>query len=331
MKVGLLGAGGIAQTHAKALRRLGAEIDCVCSRTLEGAMAFDSSAAAYDDFERMLDERKIEALYVCLPPDAHHGQVEKAAERGIHLFLEKPVALTTKQAESQVAAIEKAGVVSLVGHHLRFSDPVVRLREMVARGEAGQPTLFQAAWLCNALHSPWWSKVERSGGQLVEQAIHLYDLAYHLFGKPMVVSAHLDNLCHDRIEGYTVEDTSASLIRFENGAIATVSASNCAVPTQWRGTWRAVFGNTTVESDGSKATLWHTGKSAEYFFSTNQQVRSEDVTGSADVYLEQSRHFLAAVRGEIESLTPARQGLEVLHLVLAAVESAKRDGATVRL
>jgi len=337
LRVAMLGAGGIARTHARCLRESGAEIAAVCARTEASAGAFvDGSAPgakAYTDFLKMLDVERPDALYVSLPPGAHRGQVETAAQIGLPLFLEKPIALDVERAEAQVRAIEKHGVVSLVGYQMRFSDPVRRLRELIDQGEAGRATLFQGTYLCNALHAPWWRDAEVGGGQLVEQAIHLYDLAMYLGGPVDSVSGFAANLTHGNVDGYTVDDTSAALLRFRDGGAASLAASNSAVPTRWQASWRAVFQNVTVAapSGGETTFSYSKGQPAEHFWQSGEALREEAVPSQTDPYLAQTQHFLQAVRGEVASLAPARHGLRGLRLVKAVQESARRGGAPVEI
>lgn len=344
IRVGFLGAGGFAGQHAKRLRGMeGVEVVAACARSRASAEKFvaehgaegGEGGRAYDDFDAMLREAGLDALYVVLPPGAHEGQVERAAERGVHLFLEKPIALTVERGESMARAIEKAGVRSFVGYHLRFTEPVRRLKAMMEGGEAGTPTLFDATWVCNALHGGWWRDVTQSGGQLFEQVVHLYDLAMHLMGQPAWVSATMSRLCHEDVPDYTVEDTSAAVIRFASGAVASITGSNCAVPTQWRSEARVVCRNVVAElapGGGNEATFTHTrGMRSEDVWRTGAAIEKETVPAGEDPYLEEAKHFLAVVRGEAESLTPVQDGLASLRLVDAAVRSAEADGQPMQL
>jgi predicted dehydrogenase len=195
IRVGILGAGFMGKTHAQRLTKSGqASVEAICSQPLETAQRLSDEvtggkARVFEDLMKMLEQVKLDALYVCLPPFAHDGQVEAAAGKGIHLFLEKPLALTVERAQSMVSAIERAGVVSMMGYHMRFAPPVRKLKAMIERGSAGRPALMQAAYLCNALHGAWWRDVKRCGGQALEQVIHLYDMALHLLGAAKTVSA----------------------------------------------------------------------------------------------------------------------------------------------
>jgi len=341
VRVAFLGAGGIATTHARAALACGATVVAACGRTTDSAGRFVAKAApgagAYDDLDRMLDAHAPDALYVCLPPDAHAGQAERAAARGVALFLEKPLALTVERAASIAAAVGRAGVVSHVGYQMRFAGPVWRLKQMLADGSAGRPVLFQAAYLCNALHAPWWRDAARSGGQAFEQAIHLYDLATHLFGPPTSVTAWADNLTHGDVEGYTSEDASASVVRFAGGGAASIAATNCATPTQWRTPFRVVCRNVTAEFESAtEATFTHTaGRPSEHYWRTKTTPTSERVTGGGeDVYVAQTRAFLDAVRGDADAratLAPASEGLLGVRLVSAVLASARAGGTPVAI
>lgn len=337
IRVAFLG-GRFNLTHAQSLKKLdGIEIVAACTRHMEtaGQIARECSPETrpFDNFDRMLAEVAFDALYVALPPFAHDGEVERVAEKGIHLFLEKPIALTLDRAQSQVRAIEKAGVVSQVGYHMRFAEPVRRLKQLLDDGTAGRPTLFDGAYLCNALHGAWWRDVTKSGGQAVEQIIHQYDLAMHLLGRPISVSAQAGNLCHQDVEGYTIEDTSAAVIGFENGAMAAMVGSNCAVPMQWRSEFRIICRNLTahVRELGDATFTFTHGQPSEHYWKTKTHPESEAINVNTDPYLEENAHFVECIRNQVQTMTPARDGLESLRLVLAVAESARRGGERIVL
>ena len=129
VRIGFLGTGGIAQAHAKSLLKLpDVKITALCNRHLEKAQTFNAKnaggqAACYDDFSLMLQQETLDVLYICMPPGALNGQAEAAAAQGIHLLLEKPIALTAERGQSIAAAVKKTGVVCQIGHHWRHTAP----------------------------------------------------------------------------------------------------------------------------------------------------------------------------------------------------------------
>jgi predicted dehydrogenase len=339
IRVGILGAGSMGRTHGQRVaEQRGAEVVAICSRTLASAEALSEeltggAATATDDFDRMLADGKLDALYVCLPPAAHAGEVEKAARQGIHLMLEKPLALTVRRASSMARAIRQAGVISHVGYHMRFAAPVRKLAGWIADGSAGTPVLFQGRFFCNALHGEWWRDVEQSGGQVFEQAIHVYDMAMHLLGRPERVCGFAANLTHTDVTDYTVDDNSVSILRFESGAMATIAASNSAEPMAWKGDFRVVCRNVSVEFEGlDRATFaWSGGEPAERFWQTGRDLRRRTIDKPTDCYLEQTREFLRAIAGKPSSLASVEEGLAGVKMVAGVLRSSAGNGKAVSL
>ena len=153
LRVGIVGAGFMGQTHGQhLLQHDDVRIVAICDRAGDAAMKVKEklkaeAATVFTDFDRMLAECPLDVLYVCLPPYAHNGQVEKAAAKGIHLFLEKPIALTLARAESMVKAIEASGVVSQVGYHFRFRRSIEQLRRRLADGSRRAADLVRGTLL----------------------------------------------------------------------------------------------------------------------------------------------------------------------------------------
>jgi predicted dehydrogenase len=323
LRVGILGT-GFAGVHVGALKKIdGVEICGVASRRKETAMDFISknniAAAAYGNFKAMLDAEKPDIAYICLPPFAHGDEVAMAARRGIHLFLEKPIALDSAQAEAMVEAIEANGVKSQVGFHMRFRRCVRRLKAMLEDGSAGKPTLFSGRFWANMDGPEWWRDRNRSGGQIFEQVIHIYDLAAYLFGPVARTQGMFANLCHRGRDDYSIEDTSVGTLGFANGAIGVVTGSNCAVPGHFFGDFRAACEKATLDHVCTGRSWIEPGRSTMYHGQDKKDVIIED----EDPYLLENLDFIGAIREGRPTTTPARHGLEVIRLVESVIGSAK--------
>lgn len=281
----------------------------------------------------MLEEQKLDALYVCLPPGAHCGQAEAAAARGIHLMLEKPIALTMQRAESIRAAVKKAGVLCEIGHHWRHTAPVRRLKGMLEDGSAGRPLMMQGRFFVNALFPAWWRDPAMGGGQLIEQAIHVYDLARHFLGEAQTISAFVDGLNHQRFPDYRVDDVSASVIRFRNGAIASICGANCAEPCNGSVTSTVLCQNVMVEfrSPDEATFIYHGGKVSEEIAKGEGKVTREEVKNQGNNYELLGANFISDIRGQEQLRSSVDDGVEDLRLVLAAAESSRADGTPQRL
>jgi len=327
IKAAILGMGNMGRRHAKNLMKLeGVTVTGLCGRTMEAGRKFNAEQhcdiPVYDDFDKMLAEVEMDALVVCLPPNQHNGQIEKAADKGIHIFTEKPLALTMERAESIAEAVKKNKVFSQVAYNMRFMSGVTRLKELMDSGVTGRPTLFTATFECNDLHSSWWRHLDQGGGQVYEQAIHLYDLATYTMGDAVAVSGFMGNLCHRDVPGYTIEDTSAVTLLFKTGAMATIACSNCAEPGEWRLPFYCVFENMIAN---------FRDENSPTFIFTKEGNRGENVTEDVDTHMAEIAYFVDVLRGEKPEFCSIAEGLKNLKVVAAVVESAKNGGAVQRL
>jgi predicted dehydrogenase len=319
LRVGILGPGGIAARHARAAAALADEVElvAVCGRNGVGAQAFAAAHGgdAYADFMRMLDGARLDLLIVALPPFAHTGQVEDAARRGIHLLVEKPIALDIARAQSMVEA--SSSVHAACGFMYRFGAAVERWEAV----DTGIALHFSGSFHCNALHAPWWRSTDKSGGQMVEQLIHLIDLARHSLGMPTTVYARAANLRHRDVPGYDGEDVSAIVLGYDDGRIGVLHASNAAVPGRWMKQWQIVAERAT----GAFAD-WNTAE----IVTTAGEVQAERVTAERDPFVAQLANVAAAIREKRAPHVPLQDGLDSLRIALAARMSA-RDRVEVAL
>jgi predicted dehydrogenase len=320
LRVGLLGCGGIAARHAGAIASLSERLELVacCGRDLDRTRAFAEShgGQAFVDLDRMIDEG-IDLLIATLPPYNRRGEIEHAAARGVNLLVEKPIALDMESANRMVAAVEAAGVVAAIGFMYRFGDAVRRWREL----DTGPAGLYVGGYHCNALHAHWWRKRGQSGGQILEQAIHQIDLVRHLVGEPDSVYARYANLFHRDVPDYDVEDLSATIFGWDDGRIASLTASNIAIPGVWHKEWAIMAEHMTGRfTSWNDAVLTHTA----------DEVSSETIVGETDPFVAQLADVASAILERREPYIPLREGANTLRLALAAVESA-REGWELRL
>jgi predicted dehydrogenase len=317
LRVGLLGCGGIAKRHAAAVAALPERMQLVacCGRDEHKVAAFSAEhrAAPYVDLRRMLDEQQLDLMIVALPPHAHSGQLEMIAAAGVHLLVEKPIALDAQRAGAMVEAVRKAGVVAACGFMYRFGDAVVRWDEARAAGATGRVGLFVGQFHCNALHAHWWRHRALSGGQMMEQLIHIVDLARHQLGEPQTVYARAANFFHRHVPGYDSDDVSAIVLGYEDGRIGVLNATNGAIPGQWDKLWQIVGERMTGRFTGwNSAVLTHT-----------DEARVENIDTRTDVFVLQLVDVAAAIRERRAPRVPLSEGAATLQIVLAARESAE--------
>jgi predicted dehydrogenase len=329
LRTAILGCGGFALRHAHSLQLLKDDFEMVafCNRTIEKAAAFsekytNGKAPVFADHHQMFDQVPLDAVAICLPPYAHSDEVEIAANHGIHVFIEKPIALTSEQGWRMVKAAEKAGIITQVGFMFRFGEAIQHLKGMIDSGNAGPMGLMSARYFCNSLHAPWWRKRELSGGQLVEQVIHMVDLMRFLMGDAITAYSRQENIFHQDVDDYTVEDVSATIFGFPEGGVGVIYATNGAIPNRWINDYRVVSRNITAEfTDANHATFHHTTES-------NRQ--PEVIASDRDIYLSEMQDFRTAIHTGQEARIPLREGAKSLDLALAATRSGQ-TGSEVRL
>jgi predicted dehydrogenase len=190
--IALLGAGFMGATHAASYAALGdrADVRVVCG--LEDgvpALAAKLGAEATTDWEAALAAPGVEAVDVCLPTPLHRPVAERALAAGKHLLLEKPLALSLEDADAIGAAAASSGRVLMVGHVLRFFPEIAELRRL-ADGELGRPLAATAIRLSAPPDwNDWMLDAERSGGTVVDLAIHDFDVLAALLGPARTVHA----------------------------------------------------------------------------------------------------------------------------------------------
>ena len=233
--VGIVGAGNISETHARAAAAIpGVRIAAVHgdNRARAAALAAQFGAAACDDFEAFLAHRPMDLVAIGSPSGLHAAQGIAAARRGLHVLVEKPLDITVEAADALVVAAEHAGVRLGVFFQDRFKPDIVRLKRIVEAGRLGRLLFVDA-------RVPWYRPPDYygssrwrgtwaldGGGALMNQGIHTVDLLLWLAGDVNRVQAIAKASLHD-IE---VEDTAAALLEFDGGAVGVLAATTAAYP-----------------------------------------------------------------------------------------------------
>jgi predicted dehydrogenase len=322
LRAGILGCGSFARQHARVLVELGDQVKLVafCDRHAERAGSLSQeftagAAAVFTNHQELIERASLDLLVISLPPYGHRDEVELAARHGIHLLIEKPVALTSEKAWQMVSAAESAGIKTQVGFKFRFGAAVEALKNLLETGEAGRPGLFSARYFANALHAPWWRDQEKSGGQLTEQGIHMLDLARYLMGEAVAVYSRQENLFHQTMPDYTIEDVSATVISFQNGALGVIYVTNGAIPNRWINDYRLVAQRITADfTDANHAAVYFTASSPR---------EPLTIASERDILKQQTIDLIEAIRTNRETRTPLREGALSLDLALCARQSAQ--------
>jgi len=318
VNIGFVGCGGIARAHVQRLAKIPeakivAFYDVVPQKAEDAAKL--AGAKAYPDLQQMLDGEKLDAVYVCVPPFAH-GFEPKIVERGIHLFVEKPVALTMEVAREIERAIARAGVLCSVGYMWRYLDTTALAKKTLE--ENGPVGMVEGLYIDSYWFPPghWWIDKAKSGGQVLEQSTHIFDLARYLVGDVLRVYAELDTRLLMDVPGFKTEDVSLVTLKFKNGAIG-VFLSTCAS--------RRTFTGTSLKIMAKNVVVEHGGHSGTLRIYLDQEVR--EVKPTVDSYLEEDRVFVNAVaKGDGSAIkSPYSDAIKTLEVTIAANEASRKN------
>jgi UDP-N-acetyl-2-amino-2-deoxyglucuronate dehydrogenase len=248
--VGLIGAGNISETHARAASAIpGVAIAGVYAPTLAHAqrLAAQYGGAAYDTLASLLEHRPLHLVAIGSPSGLHAEHGIAAATRGIHVLVEKPIDVTAARADALIDEAARAGVRLGVIFQDRLKPDALRAKALIDNGRLGRPILAtaQVKWYRTPEYyggSRWrGTRALDGGGALLNQAVHTVDLLLWLFGPVRRVFGRTATALHP-IE---VEDTAVAVLEFANGALGTIEAATSAYPGYSR----------RVELTGSEGTI----------------------------------------------------------------------------
>lgn len=341
---GVLGAGGIADRRTipegimpSSNAALVAVMDVSADRAKAVGAKYNVPFTSSED--ELLARKDVEAVYIATPANAHRVQVQKALKAGKHVLVEKPLAHSIADARRIVQTAAGAKVFAAEGYMMKFHPLHRKIQELVAAGKLGRIVFARAQLSCwyPKLPGAWRQDPAQSGGgSLIDMATHCYDLLEWIIGPVREVAAMTGTLVQD----YPVEDSSTTLLRFDNGAQASVDAffsirdESCLRRLEIYGSNGSVLCDGTIGQGGGSMNLCVLGGGAGY---DAVQARTEEV-GFVDVQPGDYNMY----RGEIEEfsrcilerkaprINTLADGLRVMRIAEAAYRSAK-DGKRVKL
>ena len=238
VKLGFIGTGGNAGRHMRDLSGLaGTELVAFCDVIEEKAekAAANYNGHSYTDFNQMLTEEDLDAVYISIPPFAHGAPERAVIKAGLAMFVEKPVHMDTQDAREIAQLVDEAGIITATGYQERYLDIVDKTKELLADRRVG---FFMGYWM-GGMPGRWWREKAKSGGQVHEQTTHEIDLARYLFGEATKVYA-VDRTGLLPDADYDIEEASAVSMQFENGVFG-VMFSACFIQAGMRRSGLDIF------------------------------------------------------------------------------------------
>lgn len=309
MRMGIAGAGFMAATHVTESVDLDVDVVGVASRSGAGQFVTEHGldCPAYADVGTMIAERDVDFLDVCTPTHTHLEVVRTAAEAGVDVFLEKPIAASLADASAIVDAAADAGVTLMVGHVVRFVEDYRRAREL-AIGDPGVARARRLSSFPDWGSEGWYADRDESGGVFVDLAIHDLDFLRWCWGE-------VDRVFARRYRDAESEHGFVTL-RFANGAVGYVEAS-------WAQPDARPF-TTELELAGSDGLVEVSSEDGPPFREWSAAGTVVENPADSVGYRRELRHFLECLAEGGEPAVTGADAVESLRIALAAEESARR-------
>lgn len=337
IKVGIIGAGRMGNLHLKHLQSIKeVEITSICDVNIENAESLAKlvGAKVYEDYRKMYKKGNMDAVFICTPAFIRSEQEILAAQRGIHLFIEKPPARTMKKGKEIIRVIEKTGVICSVGFPWRYLDTVDKLQEVLKRKKVA---LIYAQWLHTIPPVAWVRSKEKGGGQIVDQSIHMVDLMRYVVGEVDRVYAQGTKGLFKEIDDFTADDASALTLTFKNGTVANLSSTYSLFAAEGHGPKmnfvskrvRIEFdcNNMRIISTRAKAGFDRNAHTMHLKPKSSSSLKIQKVKTNIDPYYIEDKMFIDAIksgdRSKIKS--PYQDALRTLQVALAANDSIEKN------
>jgi len=320
IKIGLIGAGGIAGAHLRGYRTFAdritvtaiADVDAdAVTRRLEGL----DGAHGFADYAELIATADVDAVDICLPHHLHKDAIVRAAEAGKDVLCEKPLCLTADEAREIAAAVGANGVTLMCAHNQLFLPAVAKARELLQEGAIGPVYEVRTTDSFRNDFDPstmgWRASAKTSGGgELIDTGYHPTYLLLHLAGAvPTEATAMLSTHRLAFMEG---EDSAQVLVRFADGVVGHIVTSWAYEPAPITEKFSVVGEHGSLHSlDGSDLTL-----------ALREDEPQTWTFEPVDTYVAEIGAFADALHARTRPIHTEVEGIQVLGILLAAYRGA---------
>jgi UDP-N-acetyl-2-amino-2-deoxyglucuronate dehydrogenase len=254
IKFAIVGCGSIGARHLAVINEEEqAEIVAVCDIKEDLAKKYSDlyDVNSFTDYKEMLKSTKADVVCICTPHHLHAAMAIEAAKAKINILVEKPMALTIKDAESMMEAAKKSQVKLMIVKQNRYNMPVLLAKEALESKKLGNVFMVECNVLWNRyqeyyLNSNWRGKREFEGGALYTQVSHFIDLLTWWFGDIETATTQIDTKNHD-IE---IDDCGSSIVKFTSGVMGTLNWTTCVYNKNYEGSITIIGEYGTIKIGG---------------------------------------------------------------------------------
>ena len=334
MKYALIGCGRISPNHVVAALNNHLEIAALCDIVPDNMKdkmlkhKLPAEVAQYTDYHKLLEEVKPELVAIATESGKHAQIALDCIDAGCNLIIEKPIALSLKDADEIIKRAREKNVKVCACHQNRFNKSVQKIREAIEMQRFGRLYYGTAhiRWARDYEYyarAKWRGTWEQDGGALMNQCIHDIDLLRWMMGDEVEeVIGFTDRLKHDYIEA---EDLGIALVRFRNGSYGIVEGTTNVYPRNLEETLYIFGEKGTVKAGGVAVNIIEEWRFSDYL-DEPEEVKKECHENPPNVYGFGHSKLYADVVGAIEQDRPpyvdAEAGRRALELVLAIYQAA---------
>lgn len=317
-RLGLIGAGGCAQSYANAVRDLDdVKVVGVADVRLESAeaLAENLGCPAYSSYQELVDENRCDGAIVCTPPASHHEICCDLLTRGIAVLCEKPLSTDSVSARAMLAEADRNGVMLTMASKFRHVTDIIRAKSIVASGSLGDIVLYENSFTSRVDMSRRWNSdpATSGGGVLIDNGTHSVDILRYFLGPIEAICA----VEGKRIQNLAVEDTVRLHVVTATGALGSIDLS-----------WSLSKGvDTFVDIYGSDGSLHVGWQSSSY--RVNSSPTSIGIGSGYDkksAFKSEIANFCLAVRRKEQRFLTAEDALASVLVIEAAYESLRTEG-----
>lgn len=343
MKYALIGCGRIATNHVKAVINNKLDFIAACDVEMEQietllakhGLEKDASIKRYSDYKKMIEENDLDLIAIATESGVHAEIALYCIDHGINCIIEKPIAMSIQDADEIVRRSEEKNVKVSACHQNRFNVAVQEMRKAVETGRFGRLShgSIHVRWNRNEgyyTQASWRGKWASDGGALMNQCIHGIDLLRWMMGDEVEeIYGQTRQQFHSYLEA---EDIGMAVVRFKNGAIATIEGTTNVYPQNLEETLY-LFGETgTVKLGGTSTNNIDVWQFADETGDDSKNKGLKEATsnvygnGHTSLYAD----VVEAIQKERKPYVDAVAGRNALELVLAIYKSQK-EGKPVKL
>ena len=273
MKYALVGCGRVSPCHMDAAKENCLEIAALCDLDVEKAQqtadAYEITPKIYTDYQDLIDNEDLDLIAIATDHDKHKEIALYAIRNGVNVIIEKPIALSLKDADLLIEEAENNGVKLTVCHQNRFNKSIQKIREAVEEGRFGK--MFygttHARWNRSDDYydlADWRGTWAGEGGSLITQCIHSIDLLMWMLGDEATeVTAYTDRLKHKRM---VLDDVGFGIVKFKNGSYGVIESTTNVYPENLEGNMYLFGEKGTVKSGGeanNRIEVWNFADGAD--------------------------------------------------------------------